>query len=106
MRSVLQPDLSVTGNASSRHERPASGFQRRHLGVEKAGSTKSHIFGVSETPRQESAEDGPYVGSGKSHSVSNGTSYYSTPEAPRDYEQQAQKPKISKVHIIFAVIYL
>ncbi|XP_031567598.1 calcyphosin-2-like [Actinia tenebrosa] len=92
MRSVLQPDLSVTGNASSRHERPPSGFQRRHLGAEKAGSTKSHIFGVSETPRQ----DSPYVAPGKSPTVSNGSSYYSTPEAPRDYEQQAQIHKISK----------
>lgn len=97
MRSVLQPDLSVTGNPSSRYERPASGFQRRHLGGEKAGSTKSNIFGVAQTPRQESPGDSPYVASGKNPSVTNGTSYYSTPEAPRDYEQQAQKHKISKV---------
>jgi hypothetical protein len=91
MRSVLQPELSVTGSSSSRHERPSSGFQRRHLGTENAVNTRAHIFGESEIPPRQYSPSVASVGPSAS------TSYHSTPEAPREYVQQGCKPDVSNV---------
>ena len=74
-----QPDLSITGRSTSRHQRPSSGQRGRPNSAGRGGSTKSHIFGISDTPRQ----DQPKTGSGfqgNNASVTS-SSVHTTPEA-------------------------
>jgi len=80
-QSNSQPDLSVTGTSTSRHQRPPSGRRVRPSSAGRGGSTKSHIFGVSDTPRQ----DTPKQKTGNSfHDNSAASStVHTTPEAPR-----------------------
>ena len=87
-QSSSQPDLSVTGKTTSRHHRPSSGHR-----AGRGGSTKSNIFGISDTPRQ--------VGLGRSSTNDfhgNPTSavpnsVHVTPEAPRP--SSGHPPKIN-----------
>ncbi|XP_048578968.1 calcyphosin-2 isoform X2 [Nematostella vectensis] len=69
MRGALQPDLSVTGRSTSRHERPTSGGRRRPPSAARNVNTKANIFGVAPTPR------GNFANAGCTDA---------TPEAPRD----------------------
>lgn len=78
MKGVLQPDLSVAGNQSTRYERPNSGSQRpqrRHQEPSGYGNSKANIFGGPEIRKQ--SHGSPVVESGSN-------TYYCTPEAPRD----------------------
>lgn len=80
-QSNSQPDLSVTGTATSRHQRPPSGRHARPSSAGRGGSTKSHIFGISDTPRQEvtkSKTESSFHGSNAASS-----SVHTTPDAPR-----------------------
>ncbi|KAL9985115.1 hypothetical protein ACROYT_G007482 [Oculina patagonica] len=88
-QSNSQQDLSVTGTSTSRHQRPPSGRRVRPSSAGRGGSTKSHIFGVADTPRQDVA-----VQSSKNsfHDNSAATSsIHTTPEAPRPLS--GNKPK-------------
>lgn len=78
-----QPDLSVTGTSTSRHQRPPSGRHGRPNSAGRAGSTKSHIFGISDTPRSE--EPKQKIGSGFHGNAASAasSSVHTTPEAPR-----------------------
>ena len=80
-QSNSQPDLSVTGTSSSRHQRPPSGRRVRPSSAGRGESTKSHIFGIADTPRQ----DIPPKKTGNSfHDNSAASStVHTTPEAPR-----------------------
>ena len=77
-QSSTQADLSVTGTSSSRHQRPPSGRRGRPSSAPRGGSTKSHIFGVSDTPRQEEPKQ-----NARSSFQGNTSSVHTTPEAPR-----------------------
>ncbi|CAH3189991.1 unnamed protein product [Porites evermanni] len=77
-QSSYQADLSVTGTSSSRHQRPPSGRRGRPSSAPRGGSTKSHIFGVSDTPRQEEPKQ-----NARSSFQGNTSSVHTTPEAPR-----------------------
>ena len=77
-QSSFQADFSVTGTSSSRHQRPPSGRRGRPSSAPRGGSTKSHIFGVSDTPRQEEPKQ-----NAKSSFQGNASSVHTTPEAPR-----------------------
>ena len=76
-QSNSQADLSVTGTSSSRHQRPPSGRRGRPSSAPRGGSTKSHIFGVSDTPRQEEPKQ-----NARSSFQGNTSSVHTTPEAP------------------------
>ena len=80
-KSNSNPDLAVTGTATSRHERPHSGKGRQRPHSASKGSTKSHIFGIPDTPKQQSPSI-KYGSSVHGNSVVSSTKY-STPEAPR-----------------------
>lgn len=77
-QSSSQADLSVTGTSSSRHQRPPSGRRGRPSSAPRGGSTKSHIFGISDTPRQEEPKQ-----NARSSFQGNTSSVHTTPEAPR-----------------------
>lgn len=77
-QSSTQADLSVTGTSSSRHQRPPSGRRGRPSSATRGGSTKSHIFGISDTPRQEEPKQ-----NARSSFQGNTSSVHTTPEAPR-----------------------
>ena len=77
-QSSTQADLSVTGTSSSRHQRPPSGRRGRPSSASRGGSTKSHIFGISDTPRQEEPKQ-----NARSSFQGNTSSVHTTPEAPR-----------------------
>jgi len=90
MKGVLQPDLSVSGNTSTRHERPNSGSrrpQRRHPDPASYGNSKANVFGVPETPK-------PSQSSSAVRSESN--THYSTPEVPRD-DGKKEETKVKDV---------
>ena len=76
-QSNSQADLSVTGTSSSRHQRPPSGRRGRPSSAPRGGSTKSHIFGVSDTPRQEEPKQ-----NARNSFQGNTSSVHTTPEAP------------------------
>lgn len=80
-QSNSQPDLSVTGTSTSRHQRPPSGRRVRPSSAGRGGSTKSHIFGIADTPRQ----DAPKQTTGNSFHDNSAasSSVHTTPEAPR-----------------------
>lgn len=99
MKGVLQPDLSVSGNTSTRYERPNSGSrrpQRRHPDPSAYGNSRANIFGTQEAPK-------PSQGSSIAGSTSD--TYYSTPEAPRD-DGKDEKTKVKEVSIHFCTIQL
>ena len=83
-----QPDLSVTGKATSRHHRLSSGHR-----AGRGGSTKSNIFGISDTPRQAElsrSSTNDFQGNPTSAVTS---SVHVTPEAPRP--SSGHPPKIN-----------
>lgn len=83
-----QPGLSVTGKATSRHHRPSSGHR-----AGRGGSTKSNIFGISDTPRQaELSRSSTNDFQGNPTSVVP-SSVHVTPEAPRP--SSGHPPKIN-----------
>ena len=94
-QSSSQPDLSVTGTSTSRHQRPPSGRRVRPSSAGRGGSTKSHIFGISDTPRQ----DTPKQKAGNSfHDNSTASStVHTTPEAPRSLTGNQPKKKTGPV---------
>nr|XP_058963199.1 calcyphosin-2-like isoform X2 [Pocillopora verrucosa] len=76
-----QPNLSVTGTSTSRHQRPPSGRRARPGSAGRGGSTKSHIFGIDDSPRQNNPDsNAPASSHGNSIKSS---SIHTTPEAPR-----------------------
>ena len=86
-----QPDLSVTGASTSRHQRPPSGRRGRPNSAGRGGSTKSHIFGISDTPRHD--EPKQKIGNsfqGNTASAAS-SSVHTTPEAPRPSSGHARK---------------
>lgn len=86
-----QPDLSVTGTSTSRHQRPASGRRGRPNSAGRGGSTKSHIFGISDTPRQEEPKQNTVSGFQGNTATAASSSVYTTPEAPRPSSGHAPK---------------
>lgn len=98
MKRVLQPDFGVSGNSSSRHERPGSGSRRprrRHQDPGALGNSKANIFGTSEPLKQ--SHSSPVV----SDAGSSGGTYYGTPEAPRDdVKEKEMKEKELRVSIV------
>ena len=76
-----QPDLSVTGKSTSRHQRPPSGRHGRPNSAGRGGSTKSHIFGISDTPREEGPKKPSSIHGNKTSAAL--SSVHITPEAPR-----------------------
>ncbi|XP_068744753.1 calcyphosin-2-like isoform X1 [Montipora capricornis] len=88
-RTNSQPDsdLSVTGKSTFRHQRPLSGHRVR------GGSTKSHIFGISDTPSQgELTRKNANSLEGNTASAAT-SSVHITPEAPRP--SSGHPPKIA-----------
>lgn len=76
-----QPNLSVTGTSTSRHQRPPSGRHARPGSAGRGGSTKSHIFGIDDSPRQNNP-DSNATASSHGNSIKS-SSIHTTPEAPR-----------------------
>ncbi|RMX56794.1 hypothetical protein pdam_00009950 [Pocillopora damicornis] len=76
-----QPNLSVTGTSTSRHQRPPSGRRARPGSAGRGGSTKSHIFGIDDSPRQNNP-DSNATASSHGNSIKS-SSIHTTPEAPR-----------------------
>lgn len=76
-----QPNLSVTGTSTSRHQRPPSGRHARPGSAGRGGSTKSHIFGIDDSPRQKNPDANTTVSS-HGNSIKS-SSIRTTPEAPR-----------------------
>lgn len=76
-----QPDLSVTGTSTSRHQRPPSGQRVRPSSAGRGGSTKSHIFGTTDTPRQDDPKQ--KAGNNFHENSAASSSIHTTPEAPR-----------------------
>lgn len=85
-----QPDLSVTGKSTSRHQRPPSGRPGRPNSAGRGGSTKSHIFGISDTPREKEPKQIPSGVHGNKTSAAL-SSVHITPEAPRPSTAHAPK---------------
>lgn len=86
--SSSQPDLSVTGKATSRHNRPASGHR-----AGRGGSTKSNIFGISDTPRQAGLSRNSTNDFQGNPTSTVPSSVHVTPEAPRP--SSGHPPKIN-----------
>ena len=80
-QSNSQPDLSVTGTSTSRHQRPPSGRRVRPSSAGRGGSTKSHIFGISDTPRQGTPKQ--KTGNSFHDNSAASSTVHTTPEAPR-----------------------
>lgn len=88
-QSNSQPDLSVTGTSTSRHQRPPSGRRVRPSSAGRGGSTKSHIFGIADTPRQDVAKQKTENSFHDSSAAS--SSVHTTPEAPRPSSRNQPK---------------
>lgn len=99
-----QPDLSVTGRSTSRHQRPPSGHRGRPHSASRGGSTKSHIFGISDTPRQDEPKKKPASGfQGNNVSVTS-SSLHTTPEAPRPSSGHAPKKTAGSVANVRSIL--
>lgn len=91
-----QPDLSVTGKSTSRHQRPPSGRPGRPNSAGRGGSTKSHIFGISDTPREKEPKQKPSGVHGNKTSAAL-SSVHITPEAPRPSTAHAPKKTAASI---------
>ena len=96
-QSNSQPDLSVTGTSTSRHQRPPSGRRVRPSSAGRGGSTKSHIFGISDTPRQDTPKQ--KAGNGIHDNSTASSTVHTTPEAPRALTGNQPKNKTGPVSV-------
>ena len=94
-QSSAQPDLSVTGTSTSHHQRPPSGRRVRPSSAGRGGSTKSHIFGISDTPRQDARKQ--KAGNSFHDNSTASSTVHTTPEAPRPLTGNQPKKKSGPV---------
>ena len=99
-----QPDLSVTGRSTSRHQRPPSGHRGRPHSAGRGGSTKSHIFGITDTPRQDEPKQKPASGFQGNNASVTSSSLHTTPEAPRPSSGHAPKKAAGSVSNVRSIL--